>query len=66
MLTIRLNIPVPAEALDQPIGKTAKYACMLEGFSKYLKQWASFDENHTVVSFRLKPSPVPTEGTFVW
>lgn len=66
--TMSVVIPIPAEWLKEPIGKTAEYECWLQGFSTSLKQWGFFSDPPSAPAFLLKPAPAPTllHGTFVW
>jgi len=64
--TMTVLFPIPTGALQDPIGKTAEYMCLLMGFSKSLQRWDGFSETSTVPAFRIKPTPAPIQGTFVW
>lgn len=59
-------VVVPVSGLDNPIGKTATYECLITGFSTSLQRWDSFAEAQTNAVFRLSPTPPPMTGSFVW
>lgn len=63
---LKLSLAIIAEYLDNPLGKTAQYGCILGGYSKSLQKWDMFDANHTIPAFRLAPTPQMVQGTFVW
>ena len=64
--TMSVLVPIYAELLQNPAGKTAEYQCFLAGFSKSLQNWGEFSETSTVPAFLLKPTPAPIKGTFAW
>jgi hypothetical protein len=64
--TLSVTVPIWAELLEDPIGKTAEYRCGLQGFSKSLLRWDSFSETSTVQGLLLKPTPPPIQGPFKW
>lgn len=66
VMTAKVVIPILADFLQDPIGKTASYACMMDGYSKSLQKWSNFSEQSTEQPFRLKVTPEAIQGTFVW
>lgn len=64
--TMSVLVPIYAELLQNPTGKTADYQCWLAGFSKSLQSWQEFSETSTVPAFVVKPTPAPIRGTFIW
>ena len=64
--TFKVAIPISADYLSAPLGKTAQYGCMIGGFSKSLQRWEFFASDHATPSFRLAPTPQLNSGTFVW
>jgi hypothetical protein len=66
IVTARLVIQIPAEWLQNPIGKTAQYGCLFGGYNKSTQRWDQFAADASVVAFRLTPTPQPITGTFVW
>ncbi len=59
-------VVVPTGGLDNPIGKTANYNCLITGYSTSLQQWSYFEEGHATAAFRLSPTPPRITGSFVW
>jgi hypothetical protein len=57
---------VPVSGLDNPIGKTANYECLISGFSTSLQQWSRFEEASTTPAFKLSPTPPQMTGSFIW
>lgn len=66
VVPLRLSMGIAAEYLDNPLGKTANYGCLLAGYSKSLQKWDLFDAAHVVPAFRLAPTPPMIQGKFVW
>lgn len=64
--TMKVMVPIPAEFLKDPVGKSAEYQCAIDGFSKSLQRWDMFSETSTVPAFLLKPAPSVIRGTFTW
>ena len=64
--TMRVVVPIAKEWLNNPIGKTADYTCVLVGFSKSLNRWDGFSETATDPVFYLKPAPPVIQRSFVW
>lgn len=66
VVSLKLSLAITAEYLDNPLGKSAQYGCILAGYSKSLQKWDMFNASHTVPAFRLAPTPEMIQGTFVW
>ena len=69
-LTVKVGVDTAGGAMGiiPPInpGDHLMYMCELSGYSAALRIWDAFSETHKVEAFRLKPTPVPQGGTFVW
>ena len=65
-LVTTVTVVVPVSGLDNPVGKTATYECLLSGFSTSLQQWQPFNSASAVPAFRLTPTPAGLSGTFNW
>lgn len=65
--TVRVIVTIPAEYLQNPVGKTANYGCMVGGYSKTLQKWGTFSEASTELPFKMKVTPEGIQGgQFVW
>jgi hypothetical protein len=65
-LVTTVTVVVAVSGLDNPVGKTATYECMLSGFSTSMQLWQAFNSASTVPAFRLTPTPGGLSGTFAW
>ena len=66
VVTLRLNVQIPAEWLDNPIGRPGQYVCSIMGFSTSLNRWGQFKADSPVPAFRLSPTPQDIWKSFVW
>src|SRR4026209_1409717 len=51
VVPLKLSLAIAAEYLDNLLGKTANYGCLMAGYSKSLQKWDMFDAAHTVPAF---------------
>jgi hypothetical protein len=65
-LVMTVTVVIAVSGLDNPVGKTANYVCLLSGFSNLLQQWYPFSSTSTNPTFRLTPTPAGLSGTFNW
>ena len=65
-ITARVVVAIPADWLNNPVGKNAMYGCAVLGMSKTTMKWGMFSEQSTDLAYKLKLTPPSYEGTFVW
>lgn len=63
--TAQVVVPTNNRLVD-PIGKSATYACQIRGYSIFEERPSEFSENHSILAFRLTPTPETLTGTFTW
>ena len=65
VVTARVVVSLPAEWLSNPVGKTARYTCGVQGWSPATLKWDFFHEQ-AVAPWKLKLTPETHQGEFVW
>jgi len=65
-LVMTVTVVIAVSGLDNPVGKTATYECLLSGFSNLLQQWYPFSATSINPTFRLTPTPGGISGSFPW
>jgi hypothetical protein len=63
--TARVVVSLPAEWLNNPVGKSARYGCAVQGFDSTTLKWDFFNEQ-AVAPWKLKVTPPMYQGDFVW
>lgn len=64
-VTARVVVSLPAEWLNNPVGKPASYSCAVQGLDAATLKWDFFHEQ-AAAPWKLKLTPPMYQGEFVW